>query len=363
MPIIDNYQHRVSSHCETGSLRNILAYEGFKISEPMAFGIGSGVVFAHLFFTRGPSGFPVSALRFPMGAVFKNASKRLGIDIFQKKLKSPEAALEKANQLIDEGKPCAACVDMFYMKYLPKLMRIHVPLHFITLIGREKDFYYVSDPYYNEIGKLSVEDLKLAWETHSLMSSDNLLVYIKDSPSDDQIDWKRAIKKSINFTTVNMLLQPGIRELLPIFGVNGIKTFAKSILSWPEKYKGLVLREGMLGTANIFEEQGTGGGAFRMLYSAFLQEAAGVFNSDGLKEIALRMMENGHAWRDASRTLIRVAKPIPIKRKDYESWISDNNNKESLYEGIAESSRLFSERGDAEKIIFTDLKKVVKTLK
>ena len=43
MPIV--FQHNQSAHCENGTASNLLNYYGLKLSEPMIFGIGSGLLF------------------------------------------------------------------------------------------------------------------------------------------------------------------------------------------------------------------------------------------------------------------------------------------------------------------------------
>ncbi|HRT53260.1 MAG TPA: BtrH N-terminal domain-containing protein, partial [Flavobacteriales bacterium] len=36
------FEHQQSAHCETGVLSNLMRFHGMRVSEPMAFGIGSG---------------------------------------------------------------------------------------------------------------------------------------------------------------------------------------------------------------------------------------------------------------------------------------------------------------------------------
>jgi len=360
MGMINGYEHKIASHCESGSIRNLLHHAKFKITEPMAFGIGSGITFAYLFFAKGAGGMPVTGLRLPMGTVINNVADRIGINIFRKKFKSTNEAMQLANEKIDQGIPVTLSVDMFYMKYLPVIMQIHIPFHFIVLVGRDDTHYYVSDPYFQGIGKITKEELRLAWDTNSLLAKDNFLAYVVDTPK--EVDWKKPILKSINATCNNELLGPVVRQILPIFGYEGIKFFAKEMLKWPEKYRANKLREGMLYTPIIFEEQGTGGGAFRLMYGAFLIEASDKLNSAALKEKAFEMVENGNQWREASREIVKVAKDIPVSSfSAYDEWYAKNKSK--LNDGIRKCSQLFVDRANEEKKIFTDIKKILKTIK
>jgi len=56
------------------------------------------------------------------------------------------------------------------------------------------------------------------------------------------------------------------------------------------------------------EEIGTGGGGFRFIYAAFLQEAADILHNEQLKELALEMTEIGDMWRNFAIEASRVYK-------------------------------------------------------
>jgi uncharacterized protein YvpB len=356
--LIKNYKHKVASHCESGSLRNLLNFEGLNISEPMIFGIGTGLVFAYLKNAKGVSGFPMTAIRFPMGTIVKNVSKLLGIKTFFKMYKTTNEAIKMLDDLLAKGKPVAACVDMFYMKYLPPFMQIHVPLHFIVIFGKEGDDYIVSDPYSPQVAKLNIEYLKSAWQTNAMFSSNNLVVYIEDCPK--EVNLKPAIIQGLKSACRTMVLPPIVKSMFPMFGIEGIKMFAREMTKWVKKYRGVQLREGIMFSPTILEEQGTGGGAFRMLFAAFLQESAEIFNSDPLRDIARKMVENGEKWRDASRELIKIGKPIPLENDKYPAWFEKNGKK--LEESLIEASKLFIDRAIVEERIFTELKKIIPTL-
>lgn len=357
MKFIKNYKHRVASHCESGIVRNLLNFYGVNASESLIFGIGAGIDFVYLNFLKYFSPFPLTIVRSQMGKIFNNIEKLCNVNFFYKKLKSTDQAINKINSLIDSNTPVAVCVDMFYMKYLPPFMHIHVPFHFIILYGRDENNYAVSDPYYQNAATINVDSLRTAMATHAMFSKDNLVAYVENIPK--KIDWENAIAKGIK-RTCSKMLPPAFINAYPILGVSGIKTFAKKILSWPKEYKGIPLREGIIFTATGFEEQGTGGGAFRLIYGAFLQEASKILNLSVLKELAERMIENGKQWREASRKLIKVGKEIPKSNKVYPDWLSKNGK--NLNKSLSEISNDYLKRAEIEKELFTDLKKAIKSL-
>jgi len=46
------FTHHQSAHCENGVISNLMKHNGFDISEPMAFGIGSGLLFCYIPFLK-----------------------------------------------------------------------------------------------------------------------------------------------------------------------------------------------------------------------------------------------------------------------------------------------------------------------
>ena len=359
MKLIPDYKHQIAAHCESGSTRNLLNHEGVEISEALVFGIGSGPFFGYLWFMKTVASFPLVVLRAPLGEIIKNVMKEGGIGLFRKEFESTDEAIARVNERIDAGRPVAVSVDMFYMKYLPEFMHVHTPAHFIVLVGRDGDTYAVSDPYSDKIDNLDISNLRLALSTKASMSPNNLVLYIEKAPAG--IDWKKAVKSGISRTVNRMLMLPVIRNIISIIGFEGINTFAKKIPQWPDKYKGFDLREGILYMAVIFEDQGTGGGAFRLMYGAFLQEVADMFDSDEFKELSGRMIENGKAWREASRMLMRSGRKLPIRDEEYPDWMAQHGK--TLKESLKDISSLYRERAAFEKVFFKDLKKANRRLK
>jgi len=64
------YTHRRAAHCETGVISALFADQGLHLSEPMIFGIGSGIFFGHLPFIKWV-GLPITTFRSIPGLVLK----------------------------------------------------------------------------------------------------------------------------------------------------------------------------------------------------------------------------------------------------------------------------------------------------
>src|SRR5580704_5281360 len=87
-----NFEHIQSAHCENGVTTSLLRYHGVdRITEPLAFGIGSGLFFVYIPFIKINKG-PALAFRTLPGLIFKRTCKSLGIPIIRKKFRSKEEA-------------------------------------------------------------------------------------------------------------------------------------------------------------------------------------------------------------------------------------------------------------------------------
>jgi hypothetical protein len=89
------------------------------------------------------------------------------------------------------------------------------------------------------------------------------------------------------------------------------------------------------------EEIGTGGGGFRFLYAAFLQEAAQYLGKNELGILSERYTKIGDQWRNFAYSAARICK---ARNSDLVSY--------------TELSKLLHDIGDKEKEFFKDLKKV-----
>jgi hypothetical protein len=106
---------------------------------------------------------------------------------------------------------------------------------------------------------------------------------------------KKAIRK-----TVRTMLPP-----IPLIGVRGMRTLARRVETLKPDAHGLAYVGHIV---RMQEEIGTGGGGFRFLYAAFLQEAAALPGLEFLNAYAERMLETGDEWRAFALATARMVK-------------------------------------------------------
>ncbi|MBP6623817.1 MAG: BtrH N-terminal domain-containing protein [Chitinophagaceae bacterium] len=283
------FQHHAQAHCESGVTSNLLQHAGLPITEPLAFGIGSGLFFGHLPFVK-VNGVPGTTYRIFPGQVFSNTCKRLGVEFASEKFSTAEKAMQGLNDNIENGIPTGCQVSVFYLPFLPEVFRFHFNAHNLIIFGEQQKVYSVSDPVLEDVQTIAYEDLSKARFAKGFPEPKGRMYYIKKINTNPNLT--EAIRKGIRQTCFFMKSPP-----VPWFGVNAIKFLSKQIRKYPTK---LDPRKRTLYLGNIIrmqEEIGTGGAGFRFLYAAFLQEASAICAMPILNELSKEMTSIGDLWR------------------------------------------------------------------
>ena len=104
-----NISHQSAAHCENGSISALLRYQGIDLSEPMIFGLASGLYFAHLPFVK-LGGYPVTAFRTYPGVLFKRITRQLGIKTETRRFLNKEHAMRELDRVLLEERTPVGCV-------------------------------------------------------------------------------------------------------------------------------------------------------------------------------------------------------------------------------------------------------------
>jgi hypothetical protein len=290
-----DYQHIQAAHCENGVTTSLLRHNGVsKITEPLAFGIGSGLFFIYIPFMKINNG-PAIAFRTQPGLIFKRTCRSLGIPVTRKKFSSREEAAKVLEECLQAGQPVGCQVGVYYLTYFPKEYRFHFNAHNIIVFGKEEDRYLISDPVMETATSLSSYELERVRFAKGAFAPRGQLYYPSERKTVTDAQMCIAIKTGIGRNVRDMLYIPG-----NIAGVRGIRYTAKKIRKWRQQL-GLEKAGSYLAQlVRMQEEIGTGGGGFRFIYGAFLQEAFAYIPIDELPEISRKFTRTGDLWRTAA---------------------------------------------------------------
>lgn len=296
-----HFEHRHAAHCESGVLSNLLTHHGLPVSEPMVFGLSAALSFAYLPFIK-IYGLPLIAYRMPPKSILKGVRKPLGVRFHFETFASPAAGQQRLDALLDEGHVVGLQTSVYWLPYFPEDMRFHFNAHNLLVYGRDGDDYLISDPVAEHTVRCPAADLQRARFAKGLLAAKGLL-YFPDPLDPAPLLPERlgpAVRAAIRKTT-RIMLAP-----LPIAGVKAMAWLARKIekldprAEHSRQFIGHVVR--------MQEEIGTGGGGFRFLYAAFLQEAAETAGLPQLAPFAERMLAIGDEWRAFALAAARMVK-------------------------------------------------------
>ncbi len=325
--MVPGFVHKKGAHCATAALSDVFRYHGLDISEPMLFGLGSGLGF--IYWKSKGMHFPFVGGR--AKEMEKGVCENLGIKMTVNRTESRASAWNALRNMIEAKEPAMIYADMFYLEYFDQFMG-HFGQHCIAVAGYDDKYAYVADNNFDGLVHCSLASLAEARASGcKFMAPENALFKFKFPEKTKPMP--AAVRDAIR-KTCDEMLSPPIKNL----GVKGIRIFAEKLPEWLE-YKDFGYN--MRLTHIYLEKDGTGGSAFRNLYTSFLMEA-----SQYLPE--LKIFANGIAgiarrWTDAANMLLIAGR--------------DMSQAKAILEGA--QSKLF-ELTDAEQEIFTGLKGLLK---
>jgi Domain of unknown function (DUF4872)/Butirosin biosynthesis protein H, N-terminal len=290
-----DFEHHQSAHCESGVTSSLLRESSLnKITEPLAFGIGAGLFFCYIPLIKINNGPAIAFRTFP-GLIFKRTCNALGIRVIRKKFNSRQKAEDYLLKGLEEGHPVGCQVGVYYLSYFPREYRFHFNAHNLIVFGREDDNYLISDPVMETPTKLSSYELERVRFAKGALAPRGQLYYPqnKNLITDEQI--RKAIISGIKANVNQMLRIPG-----NFAGVRGIKYTGKKIKKWRDRLGLQQAGSYLAQLVRMQEEIGTGGGGFRYIYAAFLQQAHGYVKIDELLEVSKIFTESGDLWRTAA---------------------------------------------------------------
>ncbi len=303
-----------AAHCENGVTTALLHHYGIsRITEPLAFGIGSGLFYIQLPFLK-INGGPAISFRTMPGMIFKRTCKSLGIPVTRRKYINHRKAMADLDARLDAGKPTACQVGVFYLTYFPAEYRFHFNAHNLIVVDKEADQYLISDPVMENHVTMSSYELERVRFAKGPFAPAGQLYYPGDDlrePDDDQL--RRAIVRGIKLNCRDMLQIPG-----NFGGTRGIAYTGRQIKKWKSKLGDAKARSYLAQLVRMQEEIGTGGGGFRFIYGAFLQEAHAFLKDDELFDISNQFTLAGDKWREAAIQAAGIYKGRLHTQADYD---------------------------------------------
>lgn len=300
----------------------------------MIFGIGSGLLFFYFPWLKVNQA-PAISYRTMPGHIFSKVARRLGFRVRRERFSSPKKAQQVLDEKLKTGFPVGLQVGVYHLTYFPDAYRFHFNAHNLVVYGKEGDTYLISDPVMEQPTKLSSQELEKVRFAKGVLSPKGHMYFPTHLPK--HISLETTIRKGIRETCQKMLAP------VPIVGVKAIRWVSKDILRWYDKRGVKITNHYLAQMIRMQEEIGTGGGGFRFIYGAFLEEAAEVLKNNTLKECSQEITAIGDLWRDFAVEVARLYK-------------NRNQAHRAAYEDLSQRLLTIAQREEA---FYKRLKKVI----
>ncbi|GIH78906.1 BtrH N-terminal domain-containing protein [Planobispora longispora] len=294
MTIVKDVETRGMHHCETTALGVLLRHEGLDLSEPMLFGLGSGLSFVY-WDSRGMA-VPFLGGRVKPFALTGNLAARLGLTLTVEETASPRKAWENVAAPIDAGRPVGLQLDCYHLEYFRS--KVHFGGHVVAMYGYdERDAYLVDTDQQGGAVRTSRDSLAMARAERGPMTARNrsFTITLPARPP----SWRDQIIPAIRDCAEAFLAAP-----IANLGHRGIGKAGEKVPGW-------LLRAGdprqdLPQAALLMEKGGTGGALFRALYRDFLDECTRLIDDGDLRTGHRLYAEAAVLWTDVAALITKA---------------------------------------------------------
>ena len=309
MTTLSNYTHFEGIHYETGSVHNVLAYQGLKMphtksapSEALILGLSGGITFGYFSFAyKGFDPF-VALLTRNTFRPFETILDRLGAVRSVRQTTDPQKAEKNLLDALEDGQPALVWVDRMSMPYstydgfLGAEMYEVVP---VVVYGYEpaKGVVMLADQSRLAL-RVPIKDFAKA---RGRIKKEKYRLMTITVPSFDKL--AQNVDAGIRASVKSFFTSP-VKGYASNFGFAAYQRWADILLnhrdkqSWNKVFPaGRKLFSGLTSAFERIELFGTGGSASRPMFADFLDEASLILNRPVLRDVAKQLRAAVPAWQ------------------------------------------------------------------
>lgn len=316
MATLKNYNQFNGTHWETGTVRNFFAQRGFKAphtgkpySEALLLGASGGIVFGYFTFLYEGYDPQCNLLTRNTFDPLDTMLSRLGVMQDLQQTAKAERAVSILQDTLEEGQPAIVWADYFKLPY-------NTQPEDEGMWGAFPILVYGYDAQSDQVLIADRSQAPLAITTEELAASRGRIKKIKhrlltlEPPNPEKL--AAAVHLGI-CDTIRLFTEKPPKGSKNNFGFNAYQYWAKMLrnpkgrMSWEKQFPaGLPMYAGLTSAFQFAFTFGKGLNmdGERLMYAGFLDEAAVLLNSPGLKEAADHFRAAAKAWQHFSAVLL-----------------------------------------------------------
>ncbi|MFK4104526.1 BtrH N-terminal domain-containing protein [Streptomyces sp. NPDC019531] len=292
MPTLTGIDARGMQHCETTTLGVLLRHQGIDLSEPMLFGLGSGLSF--VYWDSKHMGFPFLGGRVKPFELTRNLVGTLGLELDVRETASPRKGWANVVAGVEGGQPVGLQLDSYHLDYFGS--KVHFGGHVVALYGYDdRHAYLVDTDQQGGAVSTSLDGLARARAARGPMTARHRS-FTLTAPGKLR---ENLIVPAIT-TCADNFLNPPIANL----GHRGIEKSGKLVRTWLRRTDDP--QRDLPQAALLMEKAGTGGALFRNLYRDFLAECAQQVDDDRLRTGHRLYAEAAELWTEVAALITRA---------------------------------------------------------
>ena len=307
--VIPGWGHQPGLHCGSTALSDLMHFSGSPCSEALCFGLGAGLGFYYVEL-EGMS--PSRMFHVRSSGLEPDFFDSLGIPFAWQKTEDPEEAERSARAAVDRGFPVLLRTDIYHLDYYRS--STHFNGHVVVLWGYDDRLgqAFLSDTGWPGLQSVPFDSLRCARASQAppVPLRHDHFVAADLAPCREQAT---AIREALGRNARHMLSPTGGNPSFA-YGLEGLRILRARLPTWAEApdWKWCARF-----TYQVIEKRGTGGGAFRLLYQRFLEEAEAAIPSMRPHGLSARMGQIASLWSELAGVLKEVseaASPAGLRR-------------------------------------------------
>jgi len=299
--IIEGWYHKPGRHCASTAIRDAMRFWGIDWNEAFCFGLGRGL---GTFFINSPTISPSRWLMTRCQDLEEHFFESVGVPFKWVQAENDDRAWAMTKADIDSGFPALLQTDIYYLDYYNS--KTHFNRHAVLLWGydEEKGVGYLSDTERDGLLEVRLESIARS-RTSPIPPGPVLYDYFPMEKPHFRVDIAQAALRAVLVQAFDLIGPP--KDFPLKMGLNGLVELARDLphwkdvddLSWCARFN-----------YQTIEKRGTGGSAFRKMYTEFLEQVEEMHPRIKKLELSSKMRLIAQNWSKLATILKDISESL-----------------------------------------------------